>query len=157
MKEKSPEKMNFLVIDDMDNMRRSIRAMLQIINYGKKIYEAANGRAAWEILGKDGESIDFIISDCAMPVMSGTELLHRIRLNKKLRDIPFLMITAEANMEVVAEAAEHDVDGYLTKPFVTASLEHKIKELLHKVFHPRPSAEACANPYPVGWVSNCKW
>ena len=130
--------MNFLVVDDMNNMRRSIRAMLQIINYGKKIYEAPNGRVAWEILGEFGESIDFIICDFTMPVMSGTELLHRLRLNKKLRDIPFLMITAEANMEVVAEAAEHDVDGYLTKPFITASLEHKIKELLHKVFHPDP-------------------
>ena len=106
MKKKSLKKMNFLVVDDMDNMRRSIRAMLQIINYGKKIYEAPNGQVAWEILGKYGESIDFIISECAMPVMSGTELLHRIRLDKKLRNIPFLMITAEANMGVVAEAAE---------------------------------------------------
>lgn len=130
--------MNFLVVDDMDNMRRSIRAMLQIIDYGNKIHEAQNGKAAWKILGKYGESIDFILCDFSMPVMSGTELLHRIRLNQKLRNIPFLMITAEANMEVVAEAAEHDVDGYLTKPFVTASLEHKIKELLHKAFHPDP-------------------
>ena len=130
--------MNFLVVDDMDNMRRSIRAMLQIVNYGKKIFEAPNGRVAWEILAEHGESIDFIICDFAMPVMSGTELLHRLRLDKKLRNIPFLMIAGEANMEVVAEAAEHDVDGYLTKPFVTASLEHKITELLHKVFHPDP-------------------
>ena len=135
---KSPRFMNFLIVDDQDNMRRSIRAMLKLINYGKELHEAPNGREAWKFLTSDNASIDFIISDYAMPFMKGTELLSRIRTHKKLRDIPFLMITAEANKEVVAEAAEHEVDAYLTKPFVTASLEHKIDELLARAFTPDP-------------------
>lgn len=138
MEQKSPKDMKFLIVDDMNNMRRSIRAMLKLIQYGQEFYESGNGREAWKFLTRYPGAIDFIICDYAMPYMTGTELLNRIRLNKNLRDIPFLMITAEANQEIIAEAAENDVDGYLTKPFVTASLEHKIDELLHKSFHPDP-------------------
>jgi CheY-like chemotaxis protein len=134
----SPRLMNFLIVDDQDNMRRSIRAMLKLINYGKELFEAPNGREAWELLTANETKIDFVISDYAMPFMKGTELLNRIRSHNTFRDTPFLMITAEANKEVVAEAAEHDVDAYLTKPFVTASLEHKIDELLAKAQNPDP-------------------
>jgi CheY-like chemotaxis protein len=132
----TPENMNFLIIDDMDNMRRSVRAMLKLVKYGKNFYEAPHGKEAWKMLSKKNHGIDFIICDYNMPYMSGTELLHLIRADKLLRDIPFLMITADANKEVVAEAAEHDVDAYLTKPFVTASLENKINELLEKAQNP---------------------
>ncbi len=130
--------MTFLIVDDIDNMRRSIRAMLKLINFGKRFYEATNGREAWTMLADNGLKPDFIICDYKMPHMSGTELLHRIRSRPDLRQIPFLMITAEANMEVVAEAAEHDVDAYLTKPFVTVTLEQKIKELLERMVNPSP-------------------
>ncbi|MDA8165042.1 MAG: response regulator [Desulfobacteraceae bacterium] len=137
---KSPAKMAFLIVDDADNMRRSIRAMLKLIRFGNEFHEADNGRAAWEFLKKAKQPVDFIIADWNMPYMTGTELLHHVRATPKLRDIPFLMITAEANQEVVAEAAEHDVDAYLTKPFVTASLEQKITELLKQAANPTPMA-----------------
>jgi CheY-like chemotaxis protein len=138
MKLKAPKEMVFLVVDDIDNMRRSIRAMLKLVHYGKDFYEAANGREAWKLLQDEKVDIDFIICDYNMPFMSGTELLGLIRSNKRLRDVPFLMITAEANMDVVAEAAEHDVDAYMTKPFVTATLEQKINELLDQMKNPSP-------------------
>jgi len=138
MKLKAPQDMVFLVVDDIDNMRRSIKAMLKLLHFGKEFYEAANGREAWRFLKDDNITIDFIISDYNMPYMSGTELLGLIRASRKLRDIPFLMVTAEANMDVVAEAAEHDVDAYLTKPFVTGTLEQKVLELLDQSNNPSP-------------------
>ncbi|MCK5322931.1 MAG: response regulator [Desulfobulbaceae bacterium] len=137
---KKPDDMNFLIVDDMDNMRRSIRAMLKLIKFGKHYFEAVNGREAWSFIDTGDSPIDFIISDYNMPVMSGTELLNKLRASKKWRDVPFLMITANANIGVVAEAAEHEVDGYLTKPFVTGSLEQKIKELLNNANNPSPFA-----------------
>jgi len=137
---KQPKDMNFLIVDDIDNMRRSVKAMLKLVQYGKEFHEAANGRDAWKLLQDDSIAIDFIICDYNMPYMSGTELLNLLRSSKNLRDTPFLMITAEANMDVVAEAAEHEVDAYLTKPFVTATLEQKINELLERLNHPSPFA-----------------
>lgn len=133
-----PKQLTFLIVDDIDNMRRSIRAMLKLIAFGKTYHEAINGKEAWKILNSEDASIDFIISDWNMPKMNGTELLSMIRSSKKWRNIPFLMITAETNQSIVAEAAENDVDAYLTKPFVTATLELKIKELLNQVANPSP-------------------
>lgn len=132
----TPDKMTFLIVDDIDTMRHSIRSMLKLINYGRHYLEAANGIEAWRVLKKASPPVDFIISDYNMPKMTGTELLNSLREDPKQRNIPFLMITAEANMEVVAEAAEHDVDAYMTKPFVTASLEQKINDLLEKAANP---------------------
>ncbi len=133
-----PDKMTFLVVDDMDNMRRSVRAMLKLIGYGQNIIEAGNGKEAWHLLDKERGRIHFIISDWNMPIMTGTELLNRVRADRRFRDIPFLMITAEANKEIVAEAAENDVDAYLTKPFVTVSLEKKIDALIQNATNPEP-------------------
>lgn len=133
-----PNQLNFLIVDDIDNMRRSIRAMLKLISFGKTYHEASNGKEAWKILSDEKAAIDFIISDWNMPKMNGIELLSLIRSSKKWRNIPFLMITAETNQSIVAEAAENDVDAYLTKPFVTATLELKIKELLNQVANPSP-------------------
>lgn len=136
-----PKQLTFLIVDDIDNMRRSIRAMLKLISFGKAYFEAANGKEAWAILNKPDTTIDFIISDWNMPKMNGTELLSLIRSSKKWKDIPFLMITAETNQSIVAEAAENDVGAYLTKPFVTATLELKITELLNQAANPSPLAQ----------------
>ena len=135
---KDLERMNFLIVEDTDSMRRSIRTMLQLMGYGREYFEAINGKEAWNLLESGEVEVDFIISDYKMPIMTGTELLHQIRSNKKWRYTPFLMVTADANMEVVAEAAEHDVDAYITKPFVTASLEQKIIELRRQALNPGP-------------------
>lgn len=145
MPAKPPKDMTFLIVDDVDNMRRSIKAMLKLLNYGRDYYEAANGRDAWKLLQDKDVAFDFIISDYYMPHVSGTELLNLVRSNKKTRDIPFLMITAEANMDIVAEAAEHDVDAYMTKPFVTATLEQKINELLDHQNNPDPMTRHLLN------------
>ncbi len=133
-----PKQMSFLIVDDMDNMRRSIRAMLKLINFGRHHHEACNGKEAWKFLNTEATVVDFVISDWNMPKTNGTELLNLIRASKKWKDVPFLMITAESNQSIVAEAAENDVDAYLTKPFVTATLELKIKELLNLVVNPSP-------------------
>ncbi len=133
-----PPTLHFLVVDDMENMRRSIRAMLKLIQSGWRVTEARDGAEAWKILESGEEEIDFVISDWNMPRLTGTELLNRVRASARTRHIPFLMITAEANREIVAEAAESEVDAYLTKPFVTASLEKKIAELFHRAQNPDP-------------------
>lgn len=136
-----PKQMSFLIVDDMDNMRRSIRAMLKLINFGKNHYEACNGKEAWAFLCTEKVHVDFVISDWNMPKTNGTELLNLIRSSKKWKDLPFLMITAETNQSIVAEAAENEVDAYMSKPFVTATLEVKIKELMNQVAHPSPLAQ----------------
>jgi len=126
--------MKVLIVDDMDNMAKSIRGMLKVLEYGNKFYFGNNGREGWNVL--QNHEIDLAIIDWNMPVMTGIELLEAIREDKNIRDVPIIMVTAEANKEIVAEAAESDIDAYLLKPLTVKSLGDKIENVIHQVNNP---------------------
>ncbi len=113
-----------LVVDDFDTMVHIIRNTLNELGY-EDIVTARNGAQAYEILQR--ERIDFIISDWNMPIMSGIELLKTVRATPGLADIPFLMVTAEAEKEHILEAIQAKVDQYIIKPFNGQMLATKIK------------------------------
>jgi CheY-like chemotaxis protein len=110
--------------------------MLKVLKCGKKYRFAPNGLEALKALKE--ARIDLIISDWNMPVMTGVEMLDRIREDSSLRDIPVIMVTAESNREIVAEAAESDIDAYILKPLTVKSLGDRISAVLQKVNHPPP-------------------
>ncbi len=128
--------MSVLIVDDMENMRKSIRGMLKNLQYGKAIRLASNGREGWEIL--NSVPIDLAIIDWNMPVMKGIELLGLIRSSKEFRDMPVIMITAEAEKHIVAEAAESDIDGYLLKPLTPQTLDERIQNVVRLSNNPEP-------------------
>ncbi len=132
------KQMSVLIVDDMENMCKSIRGMLKVLNYGSRFRFAFNGSEAWSILQKD--PLNLAIVDWNMPTMTGVELLGRIRDDKTLRDMPVVMVTAEANRELVAEAAESDIDAYILKPLTVKSLGDKIAEVVEKANNPPPMA-----------------
>lgn len=138
MDSKILQQINILIVENQQDVLESIKAMLEMIGYGGMVYGVTGGREAWKLLSLDKKKVDFIIAEYDMPDMNGMELLAQIRNNKKFRDIPFLMLTAKIDRSLVAEAAEYDVDGYLTKPVVTAALEQKIGEVIKKLQHPDP-------------------
>lgn len=121
--------MRILVVDDFDTMIRIIKNVLSDLGY-ENIITARNGEQAYQILNKD--KIDFIISDWNMPVMTGIELLKKVKGNPALAHIPFLMVTAEAEKEHIVEAIQAKVDQYIIKPFTAATLGEKINFALHK-------------------------
>ena len=95
--------MKILVVDDSSTMRRIIVNALQEINQGE-VVEAADGKEALKCFGQH-EDIGLILTDWNMPTMSGVDLLVRIREDGEHRDMPVVMVTAEASRETVAEAA----------------------------------------------------
>lgn len=129
--------MNILIVDDMEAMCKAIRSMLKILNVGGQIYYAYNGQEALKILKSDTQ-IDMAILDWNMPIMTGVELLGHIRDDRQLRDMPVVMVTAEANQEIVAEAAESEIDAYILKPVTVKSLEERIRSVIDKANNPPP-------------------
>ena len=89
--------------------------------------EADDGSVAWEMLQKD--PVDFIVSDWNMPKMTGIELLKKVRADDNLKDIPFLMVTAEAQKENIVEAVKARVSNYIVKPFTPETLSEKIEKI----------------------------
>ncbi len=118
--------MKILIVDDFATMRRIVKNILIQLGF-KNFIEADDGSVAWDILQK--EPVDFIVSDWNMPKMPGIELLKKVRADEKLKDIPFLMVTAEAQKENIIEAVKAKVSNYIVKPFTPETLGEKIEKI----------------------------
>lgn len=135
----NPETMSILVVDDMKSMRLTMRKMLQNLKIGKILRFAENGKEGLEIL--HSARCDIAVIDWNMPVMNGIEMLEIIRNDKALRDLPVIMVTAEAERDIVSEVAETEIDGYLLKPLTLSSLDNKIKYVVEKANNPDPATK----------------
>lgn len=115
-----------LIVDDMQTMRRLLKSALNGLGYAN-VTDAEGGTTALSLL----ESGDFslLITDWNMPDMEGIDVLKAVRANAKLKDLPVLMVTAEAKKEQILEAAEAGVNGYVVKPFQPAQLKDKLDRL----------------------------
>jgi two-component system chemotaxis response regulator CheY len=118
--------MKILVVDDFSTMRRIIKNILKQIGF-TDIDEAENGQVALSKLNDN--DYDLVVSDWNMPEMTGIELLKAVRATEAIKDIPFLMVTAEAKKENVVEAVKAGVNNYIVKPFTAEILQEKIEKI----------------------------
>ena len=112
-----------LIVDDTTVLRNIMKMQLQRMGFSL-IHEAPDGSAAMKIL--HARKIDLVISDWNMPVMNGVELLRKIRASEVFKDIPFIMVTAEATEARLSMALQLKVDELILKPFTLEILERKI-------------------------------
>ena len=122
--------MHILVVDDFASMRQIIRKALVSLGF-ENISEAAGAVDAVRKI-QEGESFEFIISDWNMPNMTGLEFLTYVRGSEKMKSVPFLMITAEAQRENIIQAAKAGVSQYIVKPFTAESLQQKVASIFAK-------------------------
>lgn len=73
---------------------------------------------------------DLIVIDAMMPVLSGLDLVTRLKADPKLASIPVVMLTARKGGADISAALDRGVDAYLTKPFVPHELLRRIESLL---------------------------
>jgi len=64
--------------------------------------------------------------------MPGIDLLKAIRADDKLKHLPVLMVTAEAQREQIIEAAKAGVSGYIVKPFTGVTLKEKLDKIFER-------------------------
>ena len=118
--------MKIMVVDDMSTMRRIVKNILKQLGFAN-VEEAENGQEALSKM-KEG-TFGFVVSDWNMPVMSGIELLKAIRADGQLKDIPVLMVTAEAQKENIVEAVQAGVSNYIVKPFTAEIMQEKMAKI----------------------------
>jgi two-component system chemotaxis response regulator CheY len=124
--------MKILIVDDFSTMRRIIKNLLRDLGFTNTV-EADDGITAIPILNSG--SIDFLVTDWNMPGMTGIDLLRHVRADEKLRNLPVLMVTAEAKREQIIEAAQAGVNGYVVKPFTALALKEKIEKIFERIGH----------------------
>ena len=115
--------MKVLVVDDYATMRRIIKNQLTQLGYND-VEEAATGEDALKKLRETHYNL--VISDWNMEPMTGYDLLRKVRSDEKLKETPFIMVTAETKADHAIAAKEAGVDSYLLKPFNATVLEGKI-------------------------------
>ena len=130
MPEDQHQELKVLIVDDFASMRDLIRKSLMRLGFSKITMATGAVDAVRQI--EAGGEFDLIISDWNMPNMTGLELLNYVRTEKQLKNIPFLMITAEAQRENIIEAAKAGVSQYIVKPFTEEALQEKIESILPK-------------------------
>lgn len=128
--------LTFLIADDQESVRKTIRDMLRAIGY-RNFLLADDGDTALTKLRTN--RVDFIVCDWNMPRLSGLEVLLQVRGEEAWRELPFIMITGEVETATVAQAIEAEVDAYLVKPFATELLHRKIQQVLDRRRHPSPT------------------
>jgi two-component system, chemotaxis family, chemotaxis protein CheY len=120
--------LKFLIVDDSQTMRRIVANSLKNLGY-EDFVEASDGKDALVKLAAD-DSINFVITDWNMPVLSGLELIRAIRSDDKMGKIPVLMVTTRGVKDDIVEALKAKVNNYVVKPFTPAILREKIDQIV---------------------------
>ena len=112
--------MRVLVVDDEKLIRDVIKEYLVLENF--EVYEAENGLEAIELVKNN--NFDIIIMDIMMPKMDGYTACKEI---KKIKDIPFIMLSARGEEYDKLIGFDLGIDDYVTKPFSPKELVARIK------------------------------
>jgi PAS domain S-box-containing protein len=117
-------KLNILLVDDHAHVRSTTAAVLG--DFGHKVVEAADGTDALRVLREDC-GFDLLITDYAMPHLSGTDLLRAAQ--DICPEVPALIVTGYAESDAIRDRPKHV--EILQKPFTPEALEGAIEQLCH--------------------------
>ena len=118
--------MRLLLIEDEKKVANVVARGLRAESFSVDV--AHDGNAGWNLAA--GVDYDLIILDLMLPGMSGTEILRRLRANKRTAAV--LVLTARDGMRDKVENFEAGADDYLTKPFAFEELLVRVKSLLRR-------------------------
>jgi two-component system, cell cycle sensor histidine kinase and response regulator CckA len=115
-----------LVVDDEDCVRDVARRMLE--RGGFRVLAAADGREALACYRQHRAEIVCVLLDVAMPYMDGQETLRELR--RANADIRIIMSSGYGDQEVVKRLAGEGLGDFIHKPYVSASLLAKVREVI---------------------------
>jgi two-component system, chemotaxis family, chemotaxis protein CheY len=126
----NPTPDEYIVVAEDSAPNRTILVLL-LRKLGFKVIECADGDVAWTALNENPEKKNIVacISDLMMPNMDGLELLRRTRNDEKLKDLPFVLVTAVSDKDYIFEAKNLKVNGYILKPVTYKRVSAKLQEL----------------------------
>ena len=119
--------MKILICDDDPMTLRTLEYQLKKDGY--EIIKTSNGREASIVLDAD-DTIDLLIVDLYMPIMTGLELVTYVREYLQ-RTIPIIVVSRVSIEDNVNQALELGANAYINKPFNLVELSKKVKDILN--------------------------
>jgi CheY-like chemotaxis protein len=118
-----------LVADDDPAILKLVATILEKEDY--TVTAARDGREAYKILQAE-EDFTAAIFDVVMPHISGPELVRYMKTEKRLMNIPVMMMTAEQDPKLSSDSFAAGAVVFLPKPFTTAQLHIMMQMLVGK-------------------------
>lgn len=115
--------MKILVVDDMSSMRHVMMHMLASLGHNDTD-EASSGIQALKMLRLN--NYDLLITDLHMPNLNGEQLLNKVRDDKRLQDLPVLMVSCEDDKAKIMGLIAGEVTGFMKKPFNINTLKKQL-------------------------------
>ncbi len=125
-----------LTVDDSRTIRMIVKKAFQ--PYKCDIVEAENGVEGLALAAR--EKPDLIILDITMPVMTGIEMLTKLKADGELNSIPVIMLTAESGKDNVMSIVKMGVRDYIVKPFKGDQLIERARHIID--LHQGPDSDA---------------
>lgn len=119
-------KKKILVVDDVETIGQII-AMYLKDDFEVLWYSNPMKAIAWLL---KGGVVDLIISDIAMPEMTGDRFLEYLKQNEMLKHIPVMMLSAEDSSKERIRLLEMGADDYVVKPFNPIELSVRVKKII---------------------------
>jgi DNA-binding NtrC family response regulator len=115
------------LVDDDDGSREAMAKTLERVGYDVRAFPDAQ-----EALDRmrSGDPVDVVVSDVRMPGMDGYSLLRQVRA--EWPGLPFLLVTAFADVEDAVAALQGGADDYLTKPVKVQELRQRVQLQLER-------------------------
>jgi two-component system nitrogen regulation response regulator NtrX len=126
-KMKNPRKEKILVVDDEENIRKSLKMILEYENYN--FIEASNGEEALDIL-EETVGLDLVLLDVKLPGKDGLEVLEELK--KKSYSPEVIMISGHGTIKTAVEATKLGAFDFLEKPLHRERVLLCIRNALNK-------------------------
>ena len=97
---------------------------------GYKVLTASNGEDGW-LLAKE-EKPDLILLDWMLPILSGVDVLNRLKKNKNTQSIPVIFVSAKGEESDKIQGLNIGADDYIVKPFSPKELIARVKANLRR-------------------------
>jgi len=117
---------HILLVDDEHLLHTLFERLFS--RHGLRLTSCYNALQAMEVLKKEADAFDLVITDFKMPDMDGLELLAYIR--QEHPDLQVIMITAHANVQHAVRAMQNGAIDYIPKPFSTEELVERVQAAL---------------------------
>lgn len=117
-----------LIVDDEENIVELIR--MNLLGLG---YEVVHAYTGMEAIVKINTLVpDLVLLDLMLPDIDGFQICQMLRMNKKTRQVPIIMITAKSEESDKVDGLMMGADDYITKPFSIRELEARIQSVLRR-------------------------
>ena len=126
-----PESVRILIVDDYEMVRIMLKRCLTQLGY-TQVDEAVDGKQAFDMLRAATTAqkpYTMVFSDLNMPRMNGFELLQTCRKTPEYQQLPFVIISAEAESDYISQALQNGANDYIIKPFSTQTLQKKLEKI----------------------------